>query len=165
MAHIKPIETEYKSVKFRSKLEAMYAKWFDDHEIKWIYEPYIIEYSEGSYLPDFYLLELKLYFEVKGEGVSGEEKAIQAISELPNKEYTHYHPFELIVGRGFNLIGYFDDDQPVLSKCSDCNKYYFRCESGSWECSYCGRSGDDFIDSEIELKSIRQDWKHKPKHK
>ncbi len=161
MAHIKAIETKYNGLKFRSKLEAMYAEWFDKHDIKWIYEPHIIKYSGGSYLPDFYFPELEIYFEVKGENIPGEKKAINAIHELPKKEYDYYHPFDLIVGRGFELIGYFEDDTPVLSKCGVCGKYYFRCEAGSWECSYCGRTGDDFEESEIEIKSIRQDWKYK----
>lgn len=61
MAEIKAIETEYNGLKFRSKLEAMHAKLFDNCGIKWIYEPYIIKYSEGEYLPDFYLPEMDIY--------------------------------------------------------------------------------------------------------
>ena len=116
-------------------------------------------------------LKLKLYFEVKGIGIPGEEKAITAISELGMEDNDHFYGayFGLIIGNGTDNIGYFVgrkpedgyDDMAILSRCGECYEYYFRQECQSWACPLCGRSGDGFIDSEIELESIRQDWKHK----
>jgi hypothetical protein len=68
---ISAIETTYKGYRFRSRLEARWAVFFDALEIKWEYEPQGYEkemYDDKKimYLPDFYLPDSKLYIEVKG---------------------------------------------------------------------------------------------------
>ena len=64
---IKPIETVYKGYRFRSRLEARWAVFFDALGIEWEYEPegYLLDNGE-RYLPDFYLPNDNLYIEVKG---------------------------------------------------------------------------------------------------
>lgn len=63
---IKPIETRYAGCRFRSRLEARWAVFFDSLELKWLYEPQGYEIRGGRrYLPDFYLPELALWVEVK----------------------------------------------------------------------------------------------------
>ena len=53
---MKAIETEYRGYKFRSRLEARWAVFFDALGIKWEYEPEGFEFKDGTkYLPDFYL--------------------------------------------------------------------------------------------------------------
>lgn len=50
-----PIETRYKGYRFRSRLEARWAVYFDSMGLKWEYEPESFKLSDGSvYLPDFY---------------------------------------------------------------------------------------------------------------
>jgi len=80
---IKPIETVYNGYRFRSRLEARWAVFFDAAGIKYEYEPegYIIpctyhgrhiddpncnELETDVYLPDFYLPNFDIYAEVKG---------------------------------------------------------------------------------------------------
>ena len=63
---IKPIETIYNGYKFRSRLEARWAVFFDAMGIKYEYEPEGIEVNDCKYLPDFYFPELELFGEVKG---------------------------------------------------------------------------------------------------
>lgn len=64
---IKAIPTEYRGVKFRSRLEASWAAHFDKLELPWMYEPEGFELSDGSwYLPDFWLPTAKAWAEVKG---------------------------------------------------------------------------------------------------
>jgi hypothetical protein len=67
---ISAIETTYKGYRFRSRLEARWAVFFDALEIKWEYEPQGYEkkfdFDKIMYLPDFYLPDSKLYIEVKG---------------------------------------------------------------------------------------------------
>ena len=53
--HIKAIETSYKGYRFRSRLEARWAVFFDALGIKWEYEPEGFELPSGRYLPDFFL--------------------------------------------------------------------------------------------------------------
>lgn len=53
---IKPIETKYKGYRFRSRLEARWAVFFDTLGCKWEYEPEGYDLGlEGWYLPDFKL--------------------------------------------------------------------------------------------------------------
>lgn len=64
---IKAIETEYNGYRFRSRLEARWAVFFDTLGIRYEYEPEGYVLSDGSkYLPDFYLPDYKYYAEVKG---------------------------------------------------------------------------------------------------
>lgn len=68
MPDIKPIETIYNGYKFRSRLEARWAVFFDVGKIKYEYEPEGFELPNGQkYLPDFYLPKFEAYVEVKGE--------------------------------------------------------------------------------------------------
>ncbi len=67
---IKAIETQYKGYRFRSRLEARWAVFFDALGIEWVYEPEGYEKEEGGktlrYLPDFWLPKIGLWVEVKG---------------------------------------------------------------------------------------------------
>lgn len=63
---IKAIETEYAGCRFRSRLEARWAVFFDRLGLEWQYEPEGFEGDRSRYLPDFLLPELRLYVEVKG---------------------------------------------------------------------------------------------------
>ena len=55
-AEIKAIETVYRGYRFRSRLEARWAVFFDALNITWEYEPEGFELSNGDrYLPDFRL--------------------------------------------------------------------------------------------------------------
>ena len=68
---IKAIETLYKGYRFRSRLEARWAVFFDALGIKYKYEEYGFEKEvfDGEvyrWLPDFYLPDLGAWVEVKG---------------------------------------------------------------------------------------------------
>lgn len=70
---IKPIETEYKGYRFRSRLEARWAVFFDACRVDWEYEPEGYDLGDGLwYLPDFLLHGVAgrdsgdLFVEVKG---------------------------------------------------------------------------------------------------
>lgn len=70
MSEIKAIETYYKGYRFRSRLEARWAVFFDAAGIKYEYEPegFEVNLSEEEkimYLPDFYLPDFDVYAEVK----------------------------------------------------------------------------------------------------
>lgn len=76
-ASIKPIETEYRGYRFRSRLEARWAVFFDTIGAKWEYEPEGFELADGTkYLPDFLLHDVRgrgvqfsggdIYVEIKG---------------------------------------------------------------------------------------------------
>ncbi|MEU9797075.1 hypothetical protein AB0E27_42150 [Streptomyces sparsogenes] len=67
---IRAIETSYAGHRFRSRLEARWAVFFDKMGIRWEYEPqgYAVgpDSERKPYLPDFWLPKEKLWVEVKG---------------------------------------------------------------------------------------------------
>lgn len=79
MNRLRAIETEYKGYRFRSRLEARWAVFFDACGVKWEYEPEGYDLGNGIYyLPDFllhgvtidhasYERNCDIYVEVKGE--------------------------------------------------------------------------------------------------
>lgn len=64
MKAIRAIETHYKGYRFRSRLEARWAVFFDALGISWEYEAEGFVTSAGPYLPDFRLFG-SLYVEIK----------------------------------------------------------------------------------------------------
>jgi hypothetical protein len=86
MGAIKAIETQYKGYRFRSRLEARWAVFFDALGLLWEYEPegFVLS-SGGKYLPDFKIPHCgfwvnkqpiiggTLYVEVKPESVTNGE--------------------------------------------------------------------------------------------
>jgi len=70
---IKAIETKYKGYRFRSRLEARWAVFFDFFGEEWEYEKEGFEFSEKRYLPDFWLPRLGCWLEIKGDHPSQDE--------------------------------------------------------------------------------------------
>lgn len=90
---MKAIETIYKGYKFRSRLEARWAVFFDAVGVEWDYETEGYEFSDGTrYLPDFYIREKRKedasgwFVEVKGnlEDEVGVRKARKLDSTPPD---------------------------------------------------------------------------------
>lgn len=75
---IKPIETRYKGYRFRSRLEARWAVFFDDMRFSWEYEPEGFVLNDGThYLPDFRVKTPQgkdIWYEIKRGGVFEDAK-------------------------------------------------------------------------------------------
>lgn len=72
---IKPIQTTYKGYRFRSRLEARWAVFFDAMGLQWEYEPEGFELPGGvRYLPDFRVGDV--WFEVKHSIAADDGKAM-----------------------------------------------------------------------------------------
>ena len=67
---IKPIETKYNGFRFRSRLEARWAVFFDMIGLKYEYEVEGFEMNGIRYLPDFYIPSLDRWFEIKAKPLS-----------------------------------------------------------------------------------------------
>jgi len=67
---VKPIETQYKGYRFRSRLEARWAVFFDNLQIPYKYEVEGFELDGDRYLPDFWLPTLGAWVEIKPIGWS-----------------------------------------------------------------------------------------------
>ena len=70
---IKAIETYYNGYRFRSRLEARWAVFFDKLGIKYEYEKEGFDLDGVWYLPDFWLPDLKCWVEIKGEKPTEQE--------------------------------------------------------------------------------------------
>jgi hypothetical protein len=96
---IQAIETEYKGYRFRSRLEARWAVFFDALGIEYKYEPEGFEKVWGPetfrYLPDFLLTKSETWVEVKGsdEQLREERERMESFldfgSPLPNFDDSH----------------------------------------------------------------------------
>lgn len=71
---IQAIETVYNGYRFRSRLEARWAVFFDALGIKYEYEKEGFDLGEaGWYLPDFFIPSANLWVEIKGSNPSPED--------------------------------------------------------------------------------------------
>jgi hypothetical protein len=87
---IKAIETRYAGCRFRSRLEARWAVFFDALKIGWEYEPEGFELPSGRYLPDFRLPDAGAWVEIKGQKPTKRELRLlielgHAVSETGDK--------------------------------------------------------------------------------
>lgn len=82
---IKAIETVYNGYRFRSRLEARWAVFFDAAGIKYEYEPEGFTDGDLCYLPDFYLPDHNVYVEVKPHR-EGFEKEIERALHFVNSD-------------------------------------------------------------------------------
>lgn len=89
---LRPIETIYKGYRFRSRLEARWAVFFDHCEEQWIYEDQGYLLPSGPYLPDFWFPKRRALVEVKPD------------NQLPNRNFE----FDLVDGSRYPI----DDDFP-----------------------------------------------------
>lgn len=54
MTHIPARKTIHRGITMRSRLEAGFAHWLDEHQVPWTYEPRAYSGTDGfQYLPDF----------------------------------------------------------------------------------------------------------------
>ncbi|MCK9495237.1 MAG: hypothetical protein M0R75_07040 [Dehalococcoidia bacterium] len=69
--NIRPIETTWNGRRFRSRLEARWAVFFDSLGVRYEYEPEGFDMGEhGWYLPDFWLPHIETWVEIKPAGES-----------------------------------------------------------------------------------------------
>jgi len=72
---MKAIETLYRGYRFRSRLEARWAVFFDELDVTWDYEPQGFDLGKaGWYLPDFWLEDHGCWLEVKGSDPTVDER-------------------------------------------------------------------------------------------
>lgn len=112
---IKAIETEYNGYKFRSRLEARWAVFFDALGVKYQYEPEGYKTDNKNYLPDFKIKcygtrgsisnePFDLFIEVKGVMTQADAEKIIALTqdngygEITTYQAARQFPSILIVG-------------------------------------------------------------------
>ena len=141
---IAAIPMEYRGVRFRSKLEGEWARFYDEIGVGWDYEPKRFVLSSGAtYLPDFWLPDLKCWVEIKGpEPTDVEEWRLGRLVQIAGA--TAYCAYGSISSTfdGKRMRAYFKSDGEKLYRqdgfswceCGDC---------GRVEISFCGRAHPD----------------------
>ena len=122
MNAITAIPTEYKGYRFRSRLEARWAVFFDACRVSWEYEPEGFALPNGQfYLPDFLLhgcagrSPSDLYVEVKGKMTKADAEKIRQFSgviDIDNHEVLN--PILIVAG-----IPEGDDIRDIEDFCHD----------------------------------------------
>ena len=146
MKNIKPIDTYYKGYRFRSRLEARWAVFFDYMGIDWVYEEQGYTFPDGTcYLPDFYLPESHTFFEVKGSLSEESAHKIELLLKAGCRVAVGYSvgTFQATVddfGCGFSLENF---DNSAIAQCRKCGKYWFLGFTGDFTCPCCGEYDGD----------------------
>lgn len=122
---IKAKETAYAGCRFRSRLEARWAVFFDALQIGWEYEPEGIETSAGTYLPDFRIRipqikcwpEMYQWFEVKPKGAPEDPRHAACAAEtgrplIVARDMPRDYGGQML-GRRSPLIAHGIDGEPV----------------------------------------------------
>lgn len=149
---IKAIETHYAGCRFRSRLEARWAVFFNTLSIAWEYEPEGFEWEAqqvadsdygsdtalkgGRYLPDFWLPSIQTWFEVKGSSKPTEE------------EYRIAWEFSIVKGRR-HIMACGDIPKSGADLAQRRSESMFLnggCDFNYWwcVCPWCGKPGIEF---------------------
>lgn len=111
---IKAIETRYKGYRFRSRLEARWAVFFDALGIKWEYEKEGFDLDGEYYLPDFWLPQVGMWAEVKGDTFTGRERELcRCLAK------SHGHSVLMLCGAPDYRVYYFyeyDSDENIVQE-------------------------------------------------
>lgn len=152
MPEIKAIETIYNGYRFRSRLEARWAVFFDALGIEYLYEAEGYQLSDGTlYLPDFYLPESDSFFEVKGVMGELDMHKIEMLMKDTGKAVTIGYPnfaFEPCDRWEYKDEALYEmAGSGALCKCKKCGKHWFMGLNGIYTCQCCGEyDGDHHYD-------------------
>lgn len=171
---MKAIETVYRGYRFRSRLEARWAVFFDALGVEWFYEHEDFPTDAGRYLPDFWLPGLGTIVEVKPYAPSERElrkaqwivshagRAVLFVLSDPTKwaPWSGYDSTDSSSG----LCTFGPDDQigqigidrrtgkPAICVAGDNDR---RDYMTPWDFSYCVLPGPDFSVPETAIQAFR----------
>lgn len=149
METIKPIETIYNNYRFRSRLEARWAVFFDTLGVKYEYEPEGFQKDGLYYLPDFLIYDVEgihashwrknVYLEVKGSPDFESAKKVSLFSSHVSwdKDYNpHYSGLPIWV------VGNIPDPDDYVNDMERQRKE--RCKAFKDICGHCALCINDF---------------------
>jgi hypothetical protein len=139
---LKAIETVYRGIRFRSRLEARWAVFFDTLGIPYEYEREGYDLGGTMYLPDFWLPKQDCYIEIKGSPPTDAER--EKASLLASHSGKNVYLFS---GQIPEVVGWFQD----LFFEKDAYGYEVFFPLGGVDaphvwcvCEYCGSYGIEF---------------------
>jgi hypothetical protein len=127
---IKPIETVYNGYKFRSRLEARWAVFFDNAGIKYEYEIDGFDCGDaGWYLPDFYLPNV-WYHRHEGVFIEVKHPFLNHTDYKKIERFGSKYPILLVTTIPINTPDYGQifcqnhwDNGHIISRCPICDKF------------------------------------------
>lgn len=172
---LKPIETVYKGYRFRSRLEARWAVFFDAIDAEWEYEPEGYEMPDGTrYLPDFLIKNVRgrgaknIFVEIKGVLTKNDLHKIEQFGypiiifgQIPDIDRIeeHYVPKVGYVGPWWQFDFWKDRDEHFYSLLYSEGNYY-------WAWPKAAKGGGlvldypddpyDFVDEELTVKAYTE---------
>ncbi len=159
---MKAIETVYKGFRFRSRLEARWAIFYDAIKIKWEYEKEGFKFGKILYLPDFWLPEINGggWIEIKGEHPTKleQKKASKLALNSKSNVYIFYGQISdqangNLSSEVFSGEGYWDNCQ-FWCQCRQCGKIGIQFEGrGARVCSHTDSDRQHNSDSPLLLKA------------
>lgn len=158
---MKSIPTTYDGVKFRSRLEARYAQFFDNHGIGWEYEIEGIDLGGKWYLPDFWLPDSRTFLEVKGP-IKARCDLVELAQDLIDEETSDHCSSDHIIfvvadECGHMRLGNDPVSEMYWAKCCECLCWYPLYFDGGWNCRACGfYDGDQTYSQMIERVRLPQ---------
>lgn len=145
---MKAVPTFYSGIEYRSRLEALWAIFFDKIRVPFDYEPERFKLNDGStYLPDFYLPETYMRDD-QGEGVYVEIKH----ENFDEKEFRHIgdqfdEPMVLFCGSPMQHTWYSDVIGEIRKSgyqyypAWDSEMRFFWCECGQSKIEFRNKKG------------------------
>jgi hypothetical protein len=152
---MKPIETWYGGRRYRSRLEARWAVFFDVARIRFEYEPEGFDFGNGLlYLPDFWLPGQDAWAEIKGPKPSARDiqKCTALASHSGKRVFMFAGQFESELPTPATLFtprryadGFVEEDEPYYwAECFDCNTVGLTLE-GDWSDLSCNCEGTSVL--------------------
>lgn len=157
---VRSLETKYKGYRFRSRLEARWAVFFDSLRLPWEYEKegFDLGGTDGYYLPDFWLPTVSLrgyspdgvWVEIKGERIENDDKKTIAFAHSnndddPGRNAVLFHGLPLEDEEAFQCGPWWDNCM-LICKCYNPNCGHIKIEfseSNYMQCDRCGHRRSD----------------------
>lgn len=156
---IEAIPSDYAGIKFRSRLEASWAAYWDAHDIAWAYESEGFDLDGIWYLPDFFLPDTKTVVEVKGMMTRTDEAKIAALAWHGAQAGVLTVVAEAPVGRRYAVVNPNEATKVTsvrlgpttrlelltdvsLVRCASCRQWYYVVSGERPDCRACGYHGD-----------------------
>lgn len=158
---MKAIPTEYDGVRFRSRLEARHAMFFDAHKIGWEYEVEGLDLGGRWYLPDFWLPDSRTYLEVKGP-LKERTDLVKLAQDRIDAETGGFAELDHVLfvvsdETGRMTVGNQPNEPVYWSKCRECLCWYPMVLCAGWTCRACGfYSGDHTYTESVERARLPQ---------
>ena len=137
---LKAIETVYNGYRFRSRLEARWAVFFDAMDVEYQYEPEGFDLGDGVwYLPDFWLPHIETWVEIKPTELDSHEQqkayllsaqsgqAVLSLFGYPNARFEEISDdgYGLWMKNGFGMELFTGDWWNKVPTGAECGRFLF----------------------------------------